>query len=259
MSAGFQVLAATKTRSKRIRNNNGLPHLRVSCFVARRRQSPDDMTRPRLAAVAAARGGCAIRCSPSARSRSSEGLESAAASGLVTGRPACGVAGGLPRGRVRSPGRSGDPLVWSAVDVADWDALVSIDAEPTALRVSSTARRANRAMGLRLLKTWHGLHPDVRLERLLALGRRASRTDAPGRVSAVCHCGGTPWATRSPASPIRASPPPFPPRCGSMAIGQTDAHRLFSLALTRVPATIEAFWRGRRGRNRLRRRSTSCR
>ena len=100
----------------------------------------------------------------------SDGLESAAASGLVTGAPDLRewLEIGLEEGFGRSDGPSID-LAWSAVESLDWQAVVAIDEELTALRASSTVRMANRSMGLRLLKTWQGLHPDVRLEQMLAL------------------------------------------------------------------------------------------
>ena len=84
----------------------------------------------------------------------SDGLESAAAGGRVTG-PA-DLAAWLEISLQEGFGRSDGPAivaVWPAVDAADWEAVAAIDDELTALRASSTARLANRSMGLRLLKT----------------------------------------------------------------------------------------------------------
>src|SRR5262245_34565957 len=47
---------------------------------------------------------------------------------------------------------------WGAFHAPDWDALVGVDEELTALRPAMSARRSSRAMGLRLLTTWHALH-----------------------------------------------------------------------------------------------------
>ncbi|MEO8260821.1 MAG: urease accessory UreF family protein [Acidobacteriota bacterium] len=172
----------------------------------------------------------------------SDGLESAAAAGLVTGAADLGgwLDVCLEEGFVRSDG----PAIvhaWPAVEAADWDALIAIDEEVTALRASSTARVANRSMGLRLLKTWQGLYPAVRLEQMLALVpvRRLGPT-LPVAFAAVGSCGGvTPrdllagFAYTRLAATISAA-------MRLVSIGQTDAHRLLSVALARVPASIDA-------------------
>ena len=172
----------------------------------------------------------------------SDGLESAAASGLVTG--AAGLGEWLEIGLDEGFGRSDGPAIvraWTAVDAADWDAVVAIDEEVTALRASATARLANRSMGLRLLKTWPGFHPDVRLEQLLALVpvRRLGPT-LPVAFAAVGYCGGIPqrdllagYAYARLAATISAAMRLIP-------IGQTEAHRLLGLSLARVPSSIDA-------------------
>jgi len=71
-------------------------------------------------------------------------------------------------------GRSDGPAVMMALSAAgagDWEALRAIDEEVVALRPSATMRAATRSMGLRLIKTWHAVHPDTRFVHLLALGR----------------------------------------------------------------------------------------
>ena len=78
----------------------------------------------------------------------SDGLESAAAAGLVTGKT--GLGEWLEMCRDEGFGRTDGPaiaIVWSALERADWDAVVTIDEEVTALRASSTTRMANRSMG----------------------------------------------------------------------------------------------------------------
>jgi urease accessory protein len=172
----------------------------------------------------------------------SDGLESAAASGLVTG--AADLGAWLEICLEEGFGRSDGPsivLAWPAVEAADWEVVVAIDEELTALRASSTARLANRSMGLRLLKTWHGLYPDVRLEQMLALVH-ASRLGPtlPVAFAAVGYSGGIAqrdalagYAYARLAATISAA-------MRLLAIGQTDAHRLLSLALARVPSSIDA-------------------
>ncbi len=95
-------------------------------------------------------------------------------------------------------------------------------------------------MGLRLLKTWQGLHPDVRLEQMLGFvaGRRLGPT-LPVAFAAVGCCGGIAqrdllagYAYGRLAATISAAMRLIP-------IGQTDAHQLLSLALARVPSSID--------------------
>ena len=63
--------------------------------------------------------------------------------------------------------------------------MVAIDEEIAALRPAASVRKANRAMGLRLLKTWQRLHPDERLTQALALVQsHVLGADAAGGVRA---------------------------------------------------------------------------
>jgi len=172
----------------------------------------------------------------------SDGLESAAAAGLVTGKT--GLGEWLEMCRDEGFGRTDGPaiaIVWSALERADWDAVVTIDEEVTALRASSTTRTANRSMGRRLLKTWQGLHPDVRLERMQALAR-ADRLGPtlPVAFAAVSLCGGmvlrdalTGYAYTRLAATISAA-------MRLVAIGQTEAHQMLSRTVAHVPAAIDA-------------------
>jgi urease accessory protein len=171
----------------------------------------------------------------------SDGLESAAASGLVTGT--ADLEGWLEACRDESLGRSDGPsivMAWSAIGNADWDGLVLIDEETTALRASSSVRAASRSMGLRLVKTWQGLHPDPRLEHLLALASTGRLGPTlPIAFSAVGHCAGialrdvlAAYAYTRLAATVSAA-------MRLVAIGQTDAHRSLSRALAQVPCTID--------------------
>ena len=171
----------------------------------------------------------------------SDGLESAAANGLITG--AAGLHQWLDACLDEGFGRSDGPamaIVWSAVERVDWDAVVAIDEEVTALRASSTTRMANRSMGRRLLKAWQRLHPDVRLEPMQALVQAERLGPAlPVAFSAVSVCGGMAlrdalagYAYTRLAATISAA-------MRLLAIGQTEAHQLLGAALARVPAAID--------------------
>jgi urease accessory protein len=171
----------------------------------------------------------------------SDGLESAAAGGLVSG-PA-DLREWLAASRDEGFGRSDGPamvIAWSALEAGDWEAVVAIDEELTALRASSATRMAARAMGLRLTMTWQALHPDARLEQLLTLARAGRLGPAlPVAFSAVSLCSGLTlrdalggYVYTRLASTVSAA-------MRLVAIGQTEAHQSLSLALERVPAAVD--------------------
>jgi urease accessory protein len=156
-------------------------------------------------------------------------------------------------------GRSDGPALmmgWAAAAAGDWPALLAIDEEVIALRPSSTVRAATRSMGLRLIKTWHAVHPDTRFERLLPSGHDAAgphsarETGArmharfaptfPVAFATVCVCAGieqrdalSGFAYARLAATVSAA-------MRVMALGQTEAHELLGRMLARVPAVVDA-------------------
>jgi urease accessory protein len=143
-------------------------------------------------------------------------------------------------------GRLEGPAVWRAwlgfVD-RDWDALIALDEEMTALRPAASARRSSRAMGLRLLTTWQALHADPRLEHALLLATRgALGPSLPIAFAGAC-------ASAAPAIDRRDAVEAFAyTRLAAtisaamrlMPLGQTDAHALLARTLARVPAIVDA-------------------
>ena len=141
-------------------------------------------------------------------------------------------------------GRMEGPGVWQAWPAfrdADWGALAALDEDLTALRPSASARRSSRAMGFRLLTTWHALHPDARLDEAISLARG-------GRFGPVlciafagaCACSGIgqrraveAFAYTRLASTVSAA-------MRLMPIGQADAHALLARAVDRIPAAVDA-------------------
>jgi urease accessory protein len=110
-------------------------------------------------------------------------------------------------------GRMEGPAVWQAWTAfrdEDWDTLVMLDEELTALRPSSSGRRSSHAMGRRLLATWQTLHPDPRLERPVF---RDGPT-LPIAFAGACACSTSTGGTPSGRSRIRGSRRPCPPPCG---------------------------------------------
>ena len=100
----------------------------------------------------------------------SDGLESATATGKVA--TANDLRAWIDVCLDETLGRTEGPAVWQAwpaFRAGDWETLITLDEELTALRPSSSARRSSRAMGRRLLTTWQTLHPDPRIEHALTL------------------------------------------------------------------------------------------
>jgi len=133
---------------------------------------------------------------------------------------------------------------WLAFRERDWDALVTLDEEMTALRPAASARRSSRAMGLRLLTTWQALHPDPRLEHaLVRAGRRELGPTLPVAFAGACACAGTGTIERRDAVEAFAYTRLAATVSAAMRlipIGQTDAHTLLAQTLARVPAVVDA-------------------
>jgi urease accessory protein len=173
----------------------------------------------------------------------SDGLESATTAALVrdmdTLREWLDVCLDEGIGRSEGPALA---IAWSALSGADWDAFTAVDEELTALRPSSTVRMANRSMGWRLLKTWQALHPDARLEHALELA--AWRTGSSGPTlpvafAAVCVCAEIPRREALAGYAYTRLGATVSAAMRLMALGQTDAHRLLSRVLDRVPETVD--------------------
>jgi urease accessory protein len=173
----------------------------------------------------------------------SDGLESATTAAQV--RDLDGLREWLDVCLDEGIGRSDGPalaIAWSALHGADWDAFTAVDEELTALRPSSSVRMANRSMGWRLLKTWQELHPDERLEHALELAAWSTSPSGPTlpvAFAAVCVCAGinrrdalAGYAYTRLGATVSAA-------MRLMAVGQTDAHRLLSRVLDRVPGTVD--------------------
>jgi urease accessory protein len=143
-----------------------------------------------------------------------------------------------------SIGRLDGPTVWRAwlaVADRDWNALASLDGEVIALRASSSARRSSRAMGLRLLTTWHGLHPDDRLERALSLAQGGALGPAlPIAFAAACVSADIDRRQTVEAFAYTRLAGTISAAMRLMPIGQIEAHSLLARALDRVPLVVDA-------------------
>jgi urease accessory protein len=175
----------------------------------------------------------------------SDGLESATASGEVA--TAIELRAWIDVCLDETLGRMEGPAVWQAWAAfrdSDWDALLALDEELTALRPSSSVRRSSRAMGLRLLTTWQALHPDVRLAQALTLAGIGGRDDGfgpalPIAFAGVCACSGISCQQAVEAFVYTRLAATVSAAMRLMAIGQTEAHAILARTLDRVPQLVE--------------------
>ena len=148
-------------------------------------------------------------------------------------------------------GRMEGPVVWQAWHTfrdAEWDALVTLDEELTALRPSSSARRSSRAMGTRLLTTWQTLHPDARIEHAIAMARAGRFGPAlPIAFAGACACAGVGRRRAVEAFAYTRLAATSSAAMRLMPVGQTDAHALLARAVDRVPAVVDGIARDRAG------------
>jgi urease accessory protein len=141
-------------------------------------------------------------------------------------------------------GRCDGPAVaaaWVAIRDEDWAAVAAVDAALTALRPSMSVRSAQRSMGLRLLKTWHALRPDARLEHMLTLTtRHVLGPTLPVAFAAVSACVGIPRSDAVAGFAYTRIAATISAAMRVMALGQTEAHQVLRWALTRVPSCVTA-------------------
>ena len=171
----------------------------------------------------------------------SDGLETATSLGTVSS--AADLGAWLEVVLDDTIGRLEGPAVWQAwgaIHEGDFIALMRLDEELTALRPSSSARRSSRAMGLRLLTTWQALHPDVRLERLAVMAKEGAIGPVlPLAFAAACASAGVTRRGSVEAYAFTRLAATVSAAMRLMPIGQTDAHRLLSRTLERVPAVVD--------------------
>ncbi|OFV94168.1 MAG: hypothetical protein A3G76_01015 [Acidobacteria bacterium RIFCSPLOWO2_12_FULL_65_11] len=172
----------------------------------------------------------------------SDGLESATSSGAVSS--ASDLGHWLDVCLDEAIGRLDGPAVlhaWTAFHDRDWEALARLDQEVVALRPSSSARRASRAMGSRLLVTWQALYPDPRLAHALRLTHEGRLGPAlPVAFAGACVAAGIDRRDAVDAFAYTRLAATISSAMRLMPIGQSEAHRLLTETLARVPATVDA-------------------
>lgn len=167
----------------------------------------------------------------------SDGLEAAVSHGAVRDRATLRawmdvvLSEGL--GRVDAPGVC---RAWRSFHSRDWALAIDLDDELHALRPAAAGREASRAMGTRLLRTWHELRPIAGLDALqrehprvtlpVAFGVAAASAGIDERATVEGYCYTRLAAVMSAA--MRLAP-----------IGQREGHALLAETLDRVPAIVD--------------------
>jgi len=172
----------------------------------------------------------------------SDGLESGTASGVIATPDDLRewIAITLAETLARSEG----PTVWrawAAFRDREWDDLIRLDHEITALRPSSTTRRASRAMGLRLVNSWQSLYPEASLAQLASLARERRVGPAwPVAFASACASSGIERRAAVEAFAYNRLAATISSAMRLMPIGQSSAHALLADALAGVPAIVDA-------------------
>src|SRR5262245_479834 len=180
----------------------------------------------------------------------SDGLESATSAGLVA--TSSDLREWMEVCLEENLGRCEGPAVYLALQARSndaWEVLHALDEEVCALRPSSTARAASRAMGTRLLKTWNEIRaeaphtpgtldtPELKVEPTYCADRQFS---FPVAFGMVCASIGVEARTAVAAFIYTRLASITSSAMRLMRIGQRDAHALLASMLERVPASVAA-------------------
>src|SRR5216684_4828229 len=114
----------------------------------------------------------------------SDGLEAATATGAV--KTAADLHAWMDACLHETLANCDGPAMWRAwhgFTEGRWEDIAALDGEVHALRPSSTGRAASRAMGTRLVRTWHQMRPSPGLA--IMLGRDEASFTLPVAFGAV--------------------------------------------------------------------------
>lgn len=133
---------------------------------------------------------------------------------------------------------------WHLFAECRWDDIGALDAEVHALRPSSTGRTAARAMGTRLVKTWHQMRPHPGLAIMLEADEVSFTL--PVAFGAVCAAAGIEARAALEGFVYTRLAATISTAMRLMAIGQHEAHALLAATLARAPEVVEAMMRSER-------------
>jgi urease accessory protein len=178
----------------------------------------------------------------------SDGLEAAVATGRVSS--ADDLRAWMDEALDETLARVDGPAVlmaWRATVEGRWSDYEALDAELHAMRPSSAARAAGRAMGSRLLKTWEEIHPAGGVEHAGPASpggsegtRPASASTLPVAFGLVCAVSGIEARAAVEGYIYTRLASITSSAMRLMPIGQREAHALLASMLARVPAAVDS-------------------
>ncbi len=128
---------------------------------------------------------------------------------------------------------------WHAFVVSDWVRLVTVSAEVHALKPSSAARQAGRAMGIRLVRTWSLLYQAPDLQRLLSQVDVERTMTLPAAFGVVCGSAGIDPHVALEGFVYTRLAAIASAAMRLMPIGQHEAHGVLASRLRRAGAIVE--------------------
>jgi urease accessory protein len=131
-------------------------------------------------------------------------------------------------------------LAWHAFRDRDWEALSLVAAESWALRPSAASRQATRAMGARLVRTWHQLYDPAGFDEMIRSVEVERTMTLPAAFGAVCASAGAEARDAVEAFIYTRLASAASAAMRLMPIGQRDAHRLLASRLRAAGPILDA-------------------
>jgi urease accessory protein len=131
-------------------------------------------------------------------------------------------------------------LAWHAFSGRDWRSLSAVNAESFALRPSAVGRQATRAMGVRLVRTWHQLYEPAGFEEMFTAIDVERTMTLPAAFGVVCASIGVDARAAVEAFIYTRLAAVASGAMRLMAIGQHEAHRALAMRLRAVVAVVDA-------------------
>ena len=131
-------------------------------------------------------------------------------------------------------------LAWHAFSDCNWQSLSAVNAESFALRPSAGGRRATRAMGVRLVRTWQQLYGPAGFDEMAAAIDVERTMTLPAAFGVVCASIGVGARTAVEAFIYTRLASVASAAMRLMAIGQHEAHRLLAMRLRAIGPVVDA-------------------
>jgi urease accessory protein len=174
----------------------------------------------------------------------SDGLESATDAGLVAS--AAGLGAWIDATLFHVLAQSDGPavsLAWQAFREREWVTLVAVNAEFFALRPSAASRQATRAMGARLVRTWHQLYEPAGFDELFARIDIDRTMTLPPAFGVVCASMGAEAREAVEAFIYTRLASAASAAMRLVPIGQHEAHRALAARLRSAASIVDVIVR----------------